>query len=79
MFLSLEGICRRTLIERQGWFGLDERNYIDAPNQTLDCWWTILANNSQQIQLYMSALDIGSNETCSLGFIKVSTVDSRYL
>ena len=73
-FLFLEGSCRSTLVERQGGFGLDDRNYVHAYNKTLDCWWTILANDSKQIQLHISCLDIGRNVKYSLGFIKVSFV-----
>ena len=72
MIFFLEGSCGSTLVERQGWFSLDNRNYIEAYNQTLDCWWTILANDRKQIQLYISGLDMWINATCCLDVIKVS-------
>ena len=72
IILGQETSCGAVLNEQSGWFcprDLNNDGYTDA---YIDCYWTILAEMGNVVQLEFQSLDI-ENSQCSKDYLKVST------
>ena len=49
-----------------------DRNNDGMYDNDQDCWWTLVANHKQTIELYINSVQLEESSTCLFDFLEVS-------